>query len=90
MQYALLSVAFHGILWLILLFLLSFALVHVIKLALIGWNAQKKKNEPPPKKQPPAPKPEPTSPPEPIYYIVEKRQRRPKTNYGEPKQINFK
>ena len=70
----------------ILLFIVCFVGVHVVMLARIGWETQRKKAEPPSKpeeKKPPIEK-------EPIYYIVERKTRRAKASYGEPKQINFK
>lgn len=90
MDIFLLSAGARGILWCALLFLIPFLLIHGAKLALIGWRAYKKKNEP--EKSEPAKKtePPPAEPTEPVYYIVEKKQRRPKPSYGEPKRINFK
>lgn len=68
-----------------LTFLLSFILVHVVKLAYLGILSVKKpapaeKNEP--EKEKPTPKPEP------IYYIVEKKRTR--KSYSNPKEIEFK
>ena len=76
---------FLGILYLFLTFVISFILVHLIKLAYIGLMSLKKKPEPPP--QPKREKPEPK--PEPVYYIVEKKRSR-KSSYSEPKEIKFK
>ena len=59
------------------LFLFLFLLVHGIRLALLGYKALRKKEEPAP------PKPQ-----EPVYYIVEKKKR-PKTKYSEPKPFRF-
>ena len=72
-----------GFVYLLLTFIICFSLVHVIKLAAIGFASLKKK-----KPQPPAePKPEKKS--EPVYYIVEKKRAR-KSTYTEPREIQFK
>lgn len=90
MNVLLLSAGARGIFWCALLFLFPFLIVHGAKLALIGWNAHKRKSEPP-KSEPAAKKePPPIDTPEPVYYIVEKKQRKPKPSYSEPKQIKFK
>lgn len=65
-----------------ILLVLCFFLVHILKLARIGYRARKKL---PPEKPP---KPEPAS--EPVYYIVEKKKKRAKAEYSEPKRISFK
>ena len=90
MNLLLFSAGARGLLWCALLFILPFIAVHGIKLALIGWQTYKKKSEP--QKSQPAPKnePPPTQPTEPVYYIVEKKQRRAKPSYSDPKQIRFK
>ena len=75
-----------GIVWLILLFLLCFALVHVLRLARLGQAYRKSENTP---QAPPPPPPPQEKPSEPIYYIVEKKKRL-KSSLGEPKRINFK
>lgn len=72
---------FMGILYLFLTFLFCFILVHLIKLAYLGFTSTKKpvqevKEAPPPKKS------------EPVYYIVEKK--RSKKTYSNPKEIEFK
>ena len=75
-----------GLLFTLLLFLVCLLGVHIIMLARIGWETQHKKTEEPPN-------PEEKKPPterEPIYYIVERKTKRAKASYGEPKQINFK
>lgn len=73
-----------GFLYLILLFLCCFAVVHFIKLAVVGFQSLKKK--PAEEKKPPEPKQE--KPPKPVYYIVERK--RAKRNYSEPREIEFK
>ena len=79
-----------GFLLLVLMFLFCFALVHIARLAKFGWQQTTKK----PKKEPPKPTAKkekaPAPPQEPIYYIVERKQRRAKPRYGEPKEIRFK
>lgn len=69
-----------GFLYLILTFLVCFALVHVVKLAAIGFSSLKKKPEEPEAK--------PAKPPKPVYYIVEKK--RTKKSYTNPREIEFK
>lgn len=69
-----------GFLYLILTFLVCFALVHVVKLAVIGFSSLKKKPEEPEAK--------PAKPPKPVYYIVEKK--RTKKSYTNPREIEFK
>ena len=84
----LLSLPTKGFLFLIFLFLFCFLGVHVVKLALIGVESlhtipstDKTVEE----KKAPAERPQ-----EPIYYIVERKTRRAKPSYGEPKEIRFK
>jgi len=52
------------------------------KFAKIGYRTYKRKLPPEPPK-----KPEPK--PEPVYYIVEKKKKRQKTEYSAPRQITF-
>lgn len=47
----------------------------------------KQSNTKQPESKPPESRP---APPEPVYYIVERKRRRPKANYSEPKEIKFK
>ena len=76
-----------GLLYLFLTFIICFILVHLIKLAYIGFLSSRKSKKPEP---PPEPKPEKPQPkPEPVYYIVEKKRAR-KSTYSEPKEIKFK
>ena len=70
----------------LLLFALCFFGVHILLLARVGWNAQQKPTGEPQKTE----EKKPLSEKEPIYYIVERKTKRAKANYGEPKQINFK
>lgn len=82
----------RGFLFTILLFVFCLVGVQIALFAQIGWEhqhntdhaAEKNKQEPPKEeKKPPENK-------EPIYYIVERKTKRAKASYGEPKQINFK
>ena len=57
-------------------------IVHIFKLARIGYRARK--NLPPTPPKPEEPKPEP------VYYIVEKKKKRAKASYSEPRRIDFK
>lgn len=81
----------NGGLCTLLLFLFSFAAVHLAKYAKIGWQARQTppKNEQPPTPDPPT-KEEPAPSSEPIYYIVERKKARAKHRYSEPKEIRFK
>lgn len=69
----------NGLLYVILTFIISFIMVHLIKLAIVGFLSTKKKpkSEPAPQKS------------EPVYYIVEKKRAR-KSTYSAPKEIEFK
>lgn len=89
----LLSSPAKGLLWFLLLFLACLVGVHIARLALLGWEYKTQKQKP--QETPPPPEKEQKKTPaqtsqEPIYYIVERKTRRPKTAYGEPKQINFR
>lgn len=64
------------------IFFACFVLVHILKLARIGYRTRAKKLPPEePKKE------EKT---EPVYYIVERKKKRAKAEYSEPKRIHFK
>ena len=84
----LLSLGGLGALWSSVFFLLFFFAVHFTKLAKRGWIAGKKK--PPPKKEPPKEEKPTVKPVEPVYYIVERKKKRTKSSYGEPKEFRFK
>ena len=72
-----------GALYILLLFALCFVIVHGIKLAILGWRTFGKKL--------PAEKPKPAEKKtEPVYFIVEKKKKRAKAEYSEPKRIQFK
>ena len=87
----LMSMPVKGLLFSLLLLLLCFFGIHLVILARYGWEysqtapntqVEPKKEE---EKKAPAEKMQ-----EPIYYIVERKTRRAKSTYGEPKQIDFK
>ena len=80
----LLSVQGRGALFTICIFLIAVIIVHITKLALLGWRAYKKRE---PKKQEEKP-PKPAKPAEPVYYIVEKKKK-VAPQYEKPKKIKF-
>jgi hypothetical protein len=88
-----LTSALSGGIWVILLFAFCFALIHIVKLAMIGYGAykraQKKDDEETP--SPTAERNSPPPAPSPIYYLVEKKRvkRKPEQQFEEPKKINF-
>lgn len=73
--------AMLGLVYILITFIVCFALVHIIKLAVVGFFSLRKK-------QPPEPEKKPEKKTEPVYYIVEKK--RAKKTYSEPKEIQFK
>lgn len=81
---SLLSIQSQGFLWTSFLLILCVILVHGIKLAIIGYRTLGKKQtqDPPPKEQEKAP--------EPVFYLVERKKKRSKTEYSDPKQISFR
>ena len=89
----LISLPMQGFLWILFLFAFSFFCVHLLKLARLGADTLRQtpsstpeeKEEEKEEEKAPAPQPQ-----EPVYYIVEKKTRRPKSSYSEPKQIKFK
>ena len=85
--YLLLSTPVKGLFWCIFLFVLCLVGVHIARLVQMGWTTQfpKKAPPPPPEKKTPAEKPQ-----EPVFYIVERKTRKPKPAYGEPKPIQFR
>ena len=88
-QNLLLASPIVGVIWIVLLFALCFFGVHILKLARIGWEAPKTplKEE---KKEEKVEEKKALATQEPIYYIVERKTRRAKSSYTEPKQIRFK
>ena len=85
----LLSLPAQGFLWIIFLFAFCFLCVHLLKLAKLGTDTLRKTPTPAPEKKEEKKTPA-EQPQEPVYYIVEKKTRRPKSSYSEPKQIKFK
>jgi hypothetical protein len=88
-----LSANLAGGLWVLLLFVFSFILVHTVKLAIIGYEFYKKSQKKD-EEEPPTTTAETNSPPpalSPIYYLVEKKRvkRKPEQKFEEPKKINF-
>ena len=77
--------AVGGAIWLILLFTFCFLSVHAGRYVYVNRKPPQKKPEPAPETKEKAPAPQ-----EPIYYIVERKQRRAKPKYTEPKEIRFK
>ena len=75
-----------GFLLVALLFTICFVGVHLLIFARIGWEFQHQKPEEKPQEE----EKKPPQEREPIYYIVERKTKRAKNSYGEPKQINFK
>lgn len=90
MNILLLSTPALGMLWTILLFLVCFIGTHVAILAQLGWDTQHQKSKTEPEEKTEEKKATPEKQAEPIYYIVERKTRRTKPTYSEPKQINFK
>ena len=94
--YALLTaLPFKGLLFLLILFTLCLVGIHIMQLARLGWEYKTQQEKKPPEKEKEKEKEEKKAPAqnnaqEPIYYIVERKTRRAKPTYGEPKQINFK
>ncbi|MBQ4270160.1 MAG: hypothetical protein IJB97_11000 [Clostridia bacterium] len=92
----LLSTGVRGALFAVLLFSIFFFCVHIAILAKRGWNANAPKNpvkkeKPPEKAEKNTEKPsEPKNQPEPVYFIVERKKKRAKSSYTEPKEIRFK
>ncbi len=82
----LLSIQSQGAIYTVILFVLCAVFVHAFRLAKIGYKSMKKR---------PSDKKEPKSSahaekPEPVYYIVERKKKRPKAEYSDPKRISFK
>lgn len=88
--YFLIATPVKGLLWCILLFILCLIGVHIARLAQIGWAYQAQKRKPAKPAPPPEQKAPTEKPQEPIYYIVERKTRKAKPAYGEPKPIQFR
>ena len=74
----LLSIQGRGAVYTICIFFICVIIVHIAKLAVIGWRAFRK----PPKKQ------EKVEAPEPVYYLVEKK-RKAAPQYKKPQKFKF-
>ena len=79
----LLSVQGQGAFFTFCIFLICVIVVHIAKLAVIGWKTHKKKEHKP--KETPV---RPPKPAEPVYYIVEKKKK-VAPQYEKPKKIKF-
>lgn len=99
-MHTILSVQAVGGITVFFLFCIIFIIVHVMKLARLGWLVQENKTENKKTTQPqPQPQPQHTEKektdqakqPQSIYYIVERKKRSPKRTYQyeEPKPIRF-
>ena len=80
----------HGFFYLLFLLIFCFVGTHIILLARIGWLHQIKKDDKPQDEPKNTENKAPAQPQEPIYYIVERKTKRAKSSYGEPKQFRFK
>lgn len=77
----------EGFLSICLLLIISFLIVHVVKLCIIGYRSLKKDADSEGKDETPPVKP---TPPAPVYYLVEKKKMRKRTEeYQPPKRISF-
>ena len=72
-----------GGLYALLLLFACFLAVHIYMLARYGYRARKDL----PKDKPEKPLPKEA---EPVYYIVEKKKKRARASYSEPKRISFR
>lgn len=72
----LLSVQTQGFWWCLLLFFVFFFAVHAVRLAFLVRALSKKSK--------------PEKPPDPVYFLVERKKKRPKKEFSEPKQISFR
>ena len=91
----LLPLGIAGGIWAAVFFAVFFLCVHLSKLVKKGWLAGKNeksasKKQEPKKEEKPKEKPPETTAPEPVYYIVERKKKRTKSSYGEPKEFKFK
>ena len=78
----LLSVQWLGALYSLCALIVCIIVVCGCKLARLGYRTLGKKlpSDPPPKEK---------EPPEPVYYLVERKKRRVKQEYEQPKRIRF-
>ena len=80
----LLSVQAFGALYAAILLVICLVFVHAFRLSWVGYRSMKTK--PPEKKEHSAEKDKA----EPVYYIVERKKKRPKAEYSDPKRFQFK
>ena len=91
--YTLLSTAqsVGGFFGVVLFFGLCFFAVHIVRYVKISWEEKHPApSEPEPKEEEKSEEKAPAPPQEPIYDIVERKQRRSTPNYSEPTEIRFK
>ena len=74
-----------GLLYIMIVFAASFAVVHIAKLAWLGFKSSRKK---PQIKELPEEEPKEAPKPQPVYYIVEKKRAK-KADYSSPREIKF-
>lgn len=79
----LLTVQWQGALYTLCLIIVCTIVVCGIKLAHIGYRTLGKK-------LPPEAPPKPEKTEDPVYYLVERKKKRVKSEYTQPKQIEFK
>ena len=82
-QSMLLSVQGLGALYTFCTLLICIILVFGFRLARIGWRTLHKK-------LPPDPPPAKEKAPEPVYFLVERKKKRARAQYSDPKRIDFK
>ena len=88
-----LSVPGQGLIYTVIIFLFCVIAVHGVLLAKIGYKSLHKKIPPekPKEEKTKSPqKPKPEKDPEPVYFIVEKKKKRAKSEYSAPREIKFK
>ena len=74
-----------GIFWIIFLFIFCYLLVYFLTKKDKELNSEKDAQTPPPK---PTATPK-KSQPQAVYYIVERKKKRPKSDYSDPQRIHF-
>lgn len=80
-----------GFFGIVLIFALCFFAIHIVRYAKLTWQEKHPSDSPPEEKEEEKSEEKAPAPPqEPIYYIVERKQRRSKPKYSEPKEIRFK
>ncbi len=82
---SILSIQAQGAVYTVILFAICAILVHAVRLAAIGYKSMKKRSSAVKKA---TPETEKTA--EPVYYIVERKKKRPKSEYSDPRRIQFK